>query len=333
MIKKNETDEYSIYNGKDDTWNASGYNKKVDLYDDGEEKTQIVEENSIIKNLKTTKAYLIEIYGENIGKKVEITVDKLSIGREATNDIVINSNSVSRRHAEIFKKYIDPKNPNTMYSFFIRDLGSTNGTYVGDQAIVTPIELNNGDSVKIGSTIFKFIIGSDLESAYFEEIYRLTIIDGLTEIFNKRYFLEQIEKEMSRAKRYRRPLSLIMFDIDFFKRINDTFGHLTGDFVLKKLAQVVKASIRREEIFSRYGGEEFTIIMPESTLDKSVEVAEKIRKAIERTLFSFEGHIIPVTISIGVAEMFDNSSSLELVGDADANLYKAKHSGRNCVVS
>lgn len=204
-----------------------------------------------------------------------------------------------------------------MYSFFIRDLGSTNGTYVGDQAIVTPIELNNGDSVKIGSTIFKFIIGSDLESAYFEEIYRLTIIDGLTEIFNKRYFLEQIEKEMSRAKRYRRPLSLIMFDIDFFKRINDTFGHLTGDFVLKKLAQVVKASIRREEIFSRYGGEEFTIIMPESTLDKSVEVAEKIRKTVERTLFSFEGHIIPVTISIGVAEMFDNSSSLELIGDAD----------------
>ncbi len=333
MIKKNTTDDNNIYNGKDDTWNASGYNKKVDLYDDGEEKTQIVEENSIIKNLKTTKAYLIEIYGENIGKKVEITVDKLSIGREATNDIVINSNSVSRRHAEIFKKYIDPKNPNTMYSFFIRDLGSTNGTYVGDQAIVTPIELNNGDSVKIGSTIFKFIIGSDLESAYFEEIYRLTIIDGLTEIFNKRYFLEQIEKEMSRAKRYRRPLSLIMFDIDFFKRINDTFGHLTGDFVLKKLAQVVKASIRREEIFSRYGGEEFTIIMPESILDKSVEVAEKIRKTVERTLFSFECHIIPVTISIGVAEMFDNSTSLDLIGDADANLYKAKHSGRNCVVS
>ncbi|MBN2695691.1 GGDEF domain-containing protein [bacterium] len=302
------------------------------IEDDYEEKTQIVEEKSLIKNLKNTKAYLIEIYGENLGKKTEIETDRAIIGREARCNIVINSNSVSRKHAMIYKKYIDMGNHNSMHSFWIRDLGSTNGTYVGDQPI-NDIELMNGDTIKVGSTIFKFIIGSDVETAYFEEIYNMTIVDGLTEIHNKRYFLESLEKEISRAKRYERPLCLIMFDIDFFKKINDTYGHLTGDYVLKKMSQVIRDSIRREEIFARYGGEEFAIIMPETPKKSAVTLAEKVRQLIETTIFSFEGHVVPVTISLGVADLNKSiSSALELIAFADKNLYKAKHSGRNCVI-
>ncbi len=300
--------------------------------DDHEEKTQIVEEKSIIKNLKNTKAYLIEIYGENLGKKIEIETDRVIIGREARCNIVINSTSVSRKHAMIYKKYIDMGNHHSMYSFWVRDLGSTNGTYVGDQPI-NDIELMNGDTIKVGSTIFKFIIGSDIETAYFEEIYNMTIVDGLTEIHNKRYFLESLEKEISRARRYDRPLSLIMLDIDFFKKINDTYGHLTGDYVLKKMSQVIKDSIRREEIFARYGGEEFSIIMPEAPKKSAVTLAEKVRQLIEETIFSFEGHVVPVTISLGVSALDKSiSSALELIAFADKNLYRAKHNGRNCVV-
>ena len=100
--------------------------------------------------------------------------------------------------------------------------------------------LRDGDLIKIGRTIFKFLTGGNIENAYHEEIYRLTTVDGLTQIFNKRYFLDTLEREIARAHRYRRPLSLVMFDIDHFKKVNDSFGHLAGDYVLKHLAQTVR---------------------------------------------------------------------------------------------
>ena len=118
----------------------------------------------------------------------------------------------------------------------LRDLGSTNGTYVNDE-LVDEYVLRDGDLIKIGRTIFKFLAGGNIENAYHEEIYRLTTIDGLTQIFNKRYFVETLEREIGRAQRYRRALSLVMFDIDHFKKINDSYGHLAGDYVLKQLAR------------------------------------------------------------------------------------------------
>jgi diguanylate cyclase (GGDEF)-like protein len=213
----------------------------------------------------------------------------------------------------------------------LRDLGSTNGTYVNDE-LVDEYVLRDGDLIKIGRCIFKFLSGNNIENAYHEEIYRLTTIDGLTQVYNKRYFIETLEREIGRAHRYRRELSLIMFDIDHFKKINDTYGHLAGDHVLKQLASVIKARIRREDIMSRYGGEEFAIILPEIDNYNAVQFAEKIRGIVEKAVFRFEDTDIPVTISIGCASMTTElQEPHEFVRVADGHLYTAKSQGRNRV--
>jgi diguanylate cyclase (GGDEF)-like protein len=194
--------------------------------------------------------------------------------------------------------------------------------------------LRDGDFIKIGRSIFKFLSGNNIENAYHEEIYRLTTIDGLTQVFNKRYFLETLEREIGRAQRYRRDLSLIIFDIDHFKKINDTYGHLAGDHVLKHLALVIKSRIRREDILSRYGGEEFTIILPEIDRENASQFADKIRRLIEKAVFKFEDTEIPITISIGVAAYAPESGDVaEFIKVADDKLYQAKTQGRNRVVS
>src|SRR5512143_3597325 len=198
-------------------------------------------------------ACLVVIYGLELGRKYNLENANIIIGRSSKSEIQIDQELVSRNHAKII---------NTGKSIILRDLGSTNGTYVNDQ-LIDEYVLRDGDFTKIGRTIFKFLSGGNIENAYHEEIYRLTTIDGLTQIYNKRYFLETLEREISRAHRYHRDLSLILFDIDHFKKINDTFGHLAGDYVLKQLASVIKARIRREDIMSRYGGEEFAIVLPE----------------------------------------------------------------------
>jgi diguanylate cyclase (GGDEF)-like protein len=192
--------------------------------------------------------------------------------------------------------------------------------------------MRDGDLIKIGRTIFKFLTGGNIENAYHEEIYRLTTIDGLTQIFNKRYFLETLEREIARSHRYRREMSLVMFDIDHFKKVNDSFGHLAGDYVLKHLAQTVKTRIRREDCFARYGGEEFAIVLPEIDGLNAKPFAEKIRQLVEATDFKFENTTMPVTISMGVATLdVESTDAQALIKRADDRLYEAKSSGRNCV--
>jgi diguanylate cyclase (GGDEF)-like protein len=216
---------------------------------------------------------------------------------------------------------------------FVQDLGSTNGTYLNDEEVLEETPLRSGDFVKVGGSIFKFLSGGNIESLYYEEIYQLTIVDGLTQVHNKRFFLEFLEREMGRSHRYNRALSLIMFDVDHFKKVNDVNGHLAGDHVLRELAQNIKQRVRKEECFARYGGEEFAVVMPESGPENTRRFAEKIRKMIQDHTFTFEGKDIPVTISLGVADMTrDMTEPLQFIKVADTNLYQAKKSGRNRVV-
>ena len=266
-------------------------------------------------------ACLVVIYGLELGRKYNLDTANVVIGRSSKSEIQIDQESVSRNHAKII---------NTGKSIILRDLGSTNGTYVNDQ-LIDEYVLRDGDFIKIGRTIFKFLSGGNIENAYHEEIYRLTTVDGLTQIFNRRYFLEQLDREVSRAKRYRRELSLILFDIDHFKTINDTFGHLAGDYVLKQLATVVKGKIRREDILARYGGEEFAIILPEIDATNASSFAEKIRKLVEKAPFKFEDTKITVTVSVGVATCADPDDAPALIKRADDKLYEAKGAGRNVV--
>src|SRR3954464_6039530 len=222
-------------------------------------------------------ACLVVIYGLELGRKFNLESANVIIGRSSKSEIQIDQESVSRNHAKII---------NTGKSIILRDLGSTNGTYVNDQLIDEHV-LRDGDFIKIGRTIFKFLTGGNIENAYHEEIYRLTTVDGLTQISNKRHFLETLDREIARGQRYQRPLSLVMFDLDHFKAINDTFGHLAGDYVLKQLASAVKQRIRREDVVARYGGEEFAIVLPEIEVPTALLFAEKVRQLVQQHEFRF----------------------------------------------
>jgi len=285
-------------------------------------KTVVTSISRISERPTGKEACLVVIYGSELGKKYNLNAPSLVIGRSSKCDIQIDQESISRNHTKMV---------NTGKSILIRDLGSTNGTYVNDEPIDEYV-MRDGDLIKIGRTIFKFLTGGNIENAYHEEIYRLTTIDGLTQIFNKRYFLETIEREIARSHRYRRELSLVMFDIDHFKKVNDSYGHLAGDYVLKHLAQTVKTRIRREDCFARYGGEEFAIVLPEIDGLNAKPFAEKIRQLVEATDFRFENTSMPVTISMGVATLDGESTDPQaLIKRADDRLYEAKSSGRNCV--
>lgn len=285
-------------------------------------KTVVTAISRITDRPQGKEACLVVIYGDELGKKFNLDTTSVVVGRSSKCEIQIDQESISRNHSKIV---------NTGKSILVRDLGSTNGTYVNDELIEERV-LRHGDLIKIGRTIFKFLTGGNIENAYHEEIYRLTTVDGLTQISNKRFFTETLEREIARAHRYHRALSLVMFDLDHFKNINDTYGHLAGDYVLKQLASAVKQKIRREDLFARYGGEEFAIILPEISVPAALTFAEKVRQLVEDQEFRFENTAIDVTISMGVAGISENVREVEaLIKLSDEKLYAAKAGGRNQV--
>jgi diguanylate cyclase (GGDEF)-like protein len=269
-------------------------------------------------------ACLVVIYGNELGKRIPLGSAAIECGRSVQTDIPLDDDAVSRRHARIAW---------TGSSYVVTDLGSTNGTYVND-VTVRERSLHDGDQIKIGRSIFKFIYGGNIELSYHEEIYRLMTFDGLTQIHNKRAFEAALEREISRSQRYKRALSLVLFDIDHFKKINDARGHLAGDAVLRQLASLVSQNIRREDLFARVGGEEFALLAPEISLEGARVVAEKLRSVIEKTPCRFEEQEIRITSSFGVA-CHDPEAKLtgpELYKAADDRLYQSKNGGRNRVM-
>jgi len=269
-------------------------------------------------------ACLVVIYGVELGKRIPLGTEPIECGRSMQSAIPLDDDAVSRRHACIQWNGS---------GYVIRDLNSTNGTYVNDVA-VRERPLHDSDQLKIGRTIFKFIQGSNIELSYHEEIYRLMTCDGLTQVHNKRSFEAALEREVSRAVRYQRHLSLVVFDIDHFKRINDARGHLAGDAVLRQFAALVAASVRRDDVVARVGGEEFALLAPEIPIESARVLAEKLRVTISRTPFRFEDVDIQISSSFGVAAIAPETplTPVELYRSADARLYQAKQAGRNRVV-
>jgi diguanylate cyclase (GGDEF)-like protein len=253
-----------------------------------------------------TDACLVVIYGADLGRRIPLGTGAVEAGRSTKCDIPIDQESVSRRHARIAW---------TGSAYRVKDLGSTNGTYVNDE-LAGERDLVDGDQIKIGRTILKFMTGGNVEASYHEEIYRLMTYDGLTQIYNKRYFHEALER-----------------DIDHFKKKNDQHGHLAGDLVLRELATAVKSRLRREDLFARVGGEEFAVLAPEVPLKGVREAAEKIRRVVESSEFRFEGTLIPTTVSLGCAMLEGpTDTGADLYRRADEALYAAKQGGRNRAV-
>jgi diguanylate cyclase (GGDEF)-like protein len=269
---------------------------------------------------------LVVIYApvqSDLGKRFVMQGDVTSIGRDRDNDIVLDSDSVSRRHAKIEQRE---------GYFYVVDQESTNGTFVNDEPDpVTVCQLRRGDQVKIGDTIFKYLSGSDVEAQYHETIFNMTITDGLTDVSNKKQLDNVLTKEIPRALRHGRQLSALMIDIDHFKDVNDTYGHLAGDSVLHDLASILQKRLRPDDELGRYGGEEFCAILPETPLDGAVKIAEELRSLVEQHVFMVEGEQINVTISIGVAELKKGQDLKAFYKASDEMLYQAKRNGRNRV--
>lgn len=246
------------------------------------------------------------------------------IGRGANVYITINDSAVSRDHAKI----------STLGSrrVFVEDLGSKNGTYVNTSKI-EKTELFDGDKVRIGNTILKFDILDEVEMSFQDKLFASSIEDDLTRIYNKKFFFESLAKDFSYAKRHKIHLSIITFDIDDFKKVNDNYGHVEGDFILRSLGKLIKPLIRTEDIFARIGGEEFAIILKNVGKDKAFLFAERIRTLIAKHPFKRQ-KTHKITVSIG-CETFHNKNyetHKQLFEKADGFLLKAKKKGKNVTV-
>jgi two-component system, cell cycle response regulator len=268
------------------------------------------------------RACLVVIYGPELGKRSSLSAEPFEIGRSNKCELSIDQESISRRHARVM---FDGERHT------VEDLGSTNGTFVNDMP--TKMQpLKDGDQIKIGRSILKYMHGDNVEANYHEEIYRLMTTDALTQTFNRRYFNEALDREFTRSMRYKRALSLLIFDIDFFKKINDTYGHVAGDSVLRQLAVVVKPRLRQQDILARVGGEEFAVLLPEVDLAGARVAADKVRRLVEAARFSIDGREFSCTVSVGVADWrTELAAPIALYDAADKRLYEAKQSGRNRV--
>ncbi len=269
-------------------------------------------------------ACIVQICGGRLGSRYGLTDGDITIGREPNNTVVLDLPSVSRHHARLFQNE---------GAYWVADCGSTNGTYVRDQRIDGTSRLSSGDLVGLGGAVFKFLAGGNIEAEYFETIHYLTVTDGLTRIANRRYFKEFLDREWMRCSRHTRPLTLARLDIDHFKELNSSYGHLAGDQVLEQMAQVISREIRGEELLARYGGDEFAFVLAETDGAGAMVFAERIRGLVESSVFKFEEKRIRASVSIGVA-VFDpasHKSTDELIKAAGQNLYRAKCAGRGRV--
>ncbi len=249
--------------------------------------------------------------------------EPVRIGRDPGNDIELDDDGVSRDHARLDR--IDEL-------LSLTDLGSTNGTLLNGVELAGTAVLANGDQIKVGSTIFKYLSASDLEGALYEQIHKNAITDYLTQLHNRRHFDECLATESARARRYARPLSLLMIDIDLFKQVNDTHGHQVGDRALAATAAAIRACVREEDIVARYGGEEFVALLPETALEEAFAVASKVLEAVARNEIVARDARFRVTVSIGCSQLNDRDpEAADLVRNADAKMYEAKQRGRNCV--
>lgn len=263
----------------------------------------------------------------DFGKTYNLTDEFISIGRNPkVNTIAVNDAKVSKKHCEI-----SVIKTNDLEQIVIKDLSSTNGTYVNGELIQQRI-LGPGDKISIGATVLRFSYNDEIEEEYHSKLFAFAAIDTLTGLYNRRYTFNELENQLKIAKRNERIFSLIMLDIDDFKKINDTYGHQAGDEYLKKIAFIINHTLREQDIPGRVGGEEFLIILPETNLDGAQQLANRIRERVENTPLIYKGANIKTTISAGISQYEPKISIKYLYQKADVALYKAKQMGKNRVI-
>ncbi|MEO7111258.1 MAG: GGDEF domain-containing protein [Polyangiaceae bacterium] len=284
------------------------------------------------------RAQLLLLNGTNAGQVFTVEPEQIEtvIGRGRTAQVCVEDIEASREHCKITILEVI-KHAGASKRYVLADLESKNGTYVNGHVITTPTDLAPGDRIQLGpNLILRFSLVDETEETLARQLYETSTRDALTQSYNRRYFLERLTSELAFAQRHKSKLAVLLFDLDRFKSVNDTYGHMAGDEVLRSVSACVGRLVRTEDVFARYGGEEFVLLIRGISHDNVDLLADRVRRAVERNNVSVSGHDLVVTISVGVAsvsELPDGATSDTLITLADERLYRAKQDGRNRVCS
>ena len=297
--------------------------------EDRTEKTVVASETTLNRKIASSNGapVLIVLIGPSgyQGKQWALQ-DNFVIGRAVESQIFIDDGSVSRAHAKIEFRGSE---------IVIVDLGSTNKTVVNGNSLapLAPLVLKNNDQVKTGNVVFKFLEKGNIEAMAQAELFEKANRDALTGAYSKGALLERGPEVIKRSETLGEPLSVIVFDIDHFKKINDTYGHPGGDYVLRELCRIISTKLTRaNDFFALYGGEEFVLILVGTPISAAIDISERIRKTIQDSDFVFEGKKVLVNVSVGVASRKVDEVSWDVLFDrADKALYSSKQNGRNRV--
>jgi two-component system cell cycle response regulator len=278
---------------------------------------------------------LVFLRGELLAVPIPLEREQVTLGRALDADVRINDARASRLHARITTEH-DPASGETRYH--LTDLGSTNGTLLNGERVEQAL-LEVGDKFEIGDQLIRFEMLDEIDVEYQQQIHRLLVHDELTGLLTSKSFFSELRREAARAEAENMPFCVLMMDIDYFKEVNDTYGHLVGSDTLEEVGEVIKKSLRAGDVGARFGGEEFAAFLLDADYAQGLVAAERVRAEIEKHEFRAvrrgsdeEPRTHRITISIGVASYPDDAKDpIQLVEIADSALYRAKRNGRNQV--
>lgn len=295
-----------------------------------EERTAIISVGDIHRSSlmpsQPDRHVLVRIDSTNVGQVFTLTGEEFSLGRHTSNNVVLTDDGVSRRHCRLAPEGA---------GFRLEDLGSANGTFVGGQRIEKH-SLADGDVFQLGpNVLFRYAYTDAGQERMLQKLYEASVRDALTGTYNREHLEERLKMEVAFARRHNTVLSVVIFDLDHFKKVNDTHGHPAGDAVLVAVAERVQKALRTEDVFARYGGEEFVVILRGIDLEGARKVGERLRVIVSSSPVPFDQLQIPVSLSAGCAALTccPEPSTVALVAIADRRLYAAKRAGRNQVVA
>jgi two-component system, cell cycle response regulator len=268
---------------------------------------------------------LVRVRGAELGRVIALSPERMRIGRSQDSELWLADDGVSRRHASLQRSGA---------TYVLKDEGSANGTFVGGIKIEQH-ELKDGDVIQFGPTaVFRYSLSDENQESLLRQLYDASVTDALTGAHNREHFDTQLRAELSYARRHNTDVSLVIFDADHFKKVNDTYGHQAGDAVLIQIATVVRATVRSEDVFARYGGEEFALVLRGIDIEGAGAVADRLRERIAALSITTERGPLKVTVSAGCASLLTNEEKTPegLIATADRRLYGAKHAGRNRVM-
>lgn len=275
---------------------------------------------------------LVSLRGELLAVSIPLERDEVTLGRALEADVRVNDSRASRLHACI---RTERDSQTGQVRFKISDLGSTNGTLVNGQ-VLTETTLNEGDKIAIGDHLFRFDMLDDIDREFQQQIHRLLAHDELTGLLTSKSFFSELRREAGRAEAESLPFCVLMMDLDHFKAVNDTYGHMVGSQTLEAIGAVIKKALRAGDVAARFGGEEFAAFLLDADYAQGLVAAERVRSAVQDHDFPAGRQDAPneqthhITISIGVAAFPDDARDpIHLVELADAALYRAKRGGRN----